>query len=297
MQSQAFELAQEFIWRNARLIDRYLFTALFCQGPKTQVISALKAYQNPDGGFGNALEPDKRTPASQPIDAESALRYLDAVDGLSDPQVHRDLLQPLCGWLQSVTTPEGGIPFVLPTSNPYPHTPWMATSDDHPPAAVNPTASVAGYLLKGGVRHTWLERAVEYCWKHIELSTDIEYHTVMTEVVFLQNAPAPSRAAGLLAQRVQRTRQPGVVELDPDAGGYVHMPLDWAPRPDSPFRSQFDELTLRTHLARLAKRQQPDGGWSITWDTVSPAAVMECRAKVTIDAIATLQAYQSIGIR
>ena len=74
------------------------------------------------------------------------------------------------------------------------------------------------------------------------------------------------------------------------------MPLDWAGQPDSPFRDLFDAATLRLHLSRLAKRQQADGGWPISWDTVSPAAEMEWRARVTIDAVATLQAYQVLGI-
>ena len=199
MQSQAFERAQEFIWRDARLIDRYLFSHLFCQGPKTAVITALKAYQNPDGGFGNALEPDKRAPTSQPIDAETALRCLDTIDALSDAQVQHELLLPLCGWLQRATTPEGGIPFVLPSSNAYPHTPWMGTSDDHPPAAINPTASVAGYLLKSGLQHAWIDRAVEYCWQNIEASVDEEYHTDHDRGCILAECARPepgSRFAG-----------------------------------------------------------------------------------------------------
>lgn len=296
MQSQAFDLAQMFIWRNARLIDRYLFAHLFSQGPKTPVITTLKAYQNPDGGFGNALEPDKRTPASQPLDAETALRYLNDIDALTDPQVHSELLLPLCDWLQSVATQDGGIPFALPSVNLYPHTPWMGTADDHPPAAINPTASLTGYLLKSGVKHAWIDRAVEYCWEHIEASSDDEYHTIMTEVLFLQNAPDPDRAARLLAQRIERVRKPGIVEMDPDAGGYVHKPLDWARRPGSPFRSLFDEATLRLHLEKLANQQRSDGGWPITWDALGPAPEMEWRAIITIDAISTLQAYQAAGI-
>jgi hypothetical protein len=296
MQSHIFDLAQDFIWRNARLIDRYLFAALFQQGPKAAVITALKAYQNPDGGFGGAIEPDMRAPNSQPIYAETALHYLNAIDALSDPQVQRELLIPLCGWLQSVTTEEGGIPFVLPTANDYPHTPWMGAPDDHPPAALNPTASVTGLLRKGGVRHAWLERAVEYCWRNIEASLDDEYHTIMTEILFLQNAPNPTTAAGLITRIIERIRQPGKVELDPNAGGYVHMPLDWASQPDSPFRVLFDTDTLRFHLNRLAKRQQADGGWPITWDAVSPGAEMECRVRVTINALSILQAYHEAGI-
>lgn len=296
MQSNYFEKAQDFIWRNARLIDRYRFAYLFCQGPKEPVLAALKAYQNPDGGFGNALEPDKRVPASQPLDAEEALKYLDSVDALRDPQVHREMLLPLCDWLQTITRAEGGIPFSLPSANAYPHTPWMGT-DENPPAAINPTAAIAGHLLKSGVRHPWLDRAVDYLWKAIEASQDDSYHTVITEVVFLQNAPDKTRAAGLLERLVERVRKPGVVELDPGAGGYVQMPLDWAPRADSLFRPLFDDATLQTHLAALAARQRPDGGWPITWDSISPAVECEWRGKMTVDKLLTLRSYDEAGFK
>ena len=52
--------AREFIWRNGRLLDRHLFACLFDGGQREPVLAALRAYQNADGGFGNALEPDKR---------------------------------------------------------------------------------------------------------------------------------------------------------------------------------------------------------------------------------------------
>jgi len=119
---------------------------------------------------------------------------------------------------------------------------------------------------------------------------------MMTELVFLQNAPDRDRASDRLAQLVERARQPGMVELDPNAGGYVYMPLDWASQPNSPFRPLFDSDILGTHLAMLARRQQQDGGWPITWDTVSPAAELEWRAQVTINALSTLQAYAAEGI-
>jgi len=60
--SQRLQKAQDFIWCNARLIERYLFTLLFANGSREPVLAALRAYQNEDGGFGNALEPDKRCP-------------------------------------------------------------------------------------------------------------------------------------------------------------------------------------------------------------------------------------------
>src|SRR5215211_5959460 len=62
--------AEEFIWSNARLLERRLFAHLFKGAAAEPVHAALRAYQNADGGFGNALEPDKRCPDSQPIDQE-----------------------------------------------------------------------------------------------------------------------------------------------------------------------------------------------------------------------------------
>ena len=292
MQNQTFDRAQDFIWRNARLLDRHLFSYLFCHGAQAPIIQALKTYQNADGGFGSALEADNRSPFSQPIAAESALCYLASCNALSDPLVQREMLLPLCNWLQSVTTTEGGVPFVLPSANAYPHTPWMGTADDHPPAALNPTASLAGYLLTSGVQHPWLTGAVDYCWRQIESSILDEYHSMMTEVLFLQHAPDKMRANARLSQLVARASQPGMVEMDPDAGGYVHMPLDWAAHPSSPFRPLFDHSTLKLHLHRLAQRQRPDGGWPISWDTISPAAELDWRGKMTIDALVTLHAYE-----
>ena len=291
MFSKHFETAQAFLWHNARLIDRYHFAHLFCGGPAEPVVTALKAYQNPDGGFGNALEPDKRAPESQPIDAEEALKYLDSIGMLRDARVQRELLLPLCSWLDSISSPEGGIPFSLPTANPYPQQPWMG-AEENPAPAINPTAALTGYLLKSGVQHPWLERALDFCWRSIAASEDNQYHTIVTEVVFLENAPDQARAAGLLEQVKERVRQPGMVELDPNAAGYVKMPLDWAPRPTSVFRPLFDDATQRAHLAALAQRQRPDGGWPISWDALSPGSEMEWRVKVTIEALQTLRAYE-----
>src|SRR5688572_24101129 len=101
--------AEQFIWSNARLLERRLFTFLFKGGAAEPVQAALCAYQNADGGFGNALEPDKRCPDSQPIDQEVALQVFDDT-GLDAASVQR-----MCDFLQTISTAEGGVPFVLPT--------------------------------------------------------------------------------------------------------------------------------------------------------------------------------------
>src|SRR5690348_503516 len=106
--------AAPFIWTSARLLDRQRFRLLFGDGSPDAVLAALRPYQNADGGFGNALEPDLRTPASQPVPAEVALRIL------TETGPDQMMVQRLCAYLLSITTIDGGVPFVLPSARDYP---------------------------------------------------------------------------------------------------------------------------------------------------------------------------------
>src|SRR5258707_2177284 len=105
----AIDAAERFVWLSGRLIDRLRFDHRFRGGPLEPVLAALRPYQNPDGGFGNALEPDLRGPMSQPQPVEVAFRLLDELGAFDDPMVGR-----ACEYLAAITTAEGRVPFVLP---------------------------------------------------------------------------------------------------------------------------------------------------------------------------------------
>lgn len=62
-----YEQARNFIYRNARPLDIARWKYLFENGSKEEVLTSLAAYQNEDGGFGNALEPDYWNPNSSPV--------------------------------------------------------------------------------------------------------------------------------------------------------------------------------------------------------------------------------------
>ena len=109
--------ASDFIWRNARLIDRHLFEHRLGGHPAEDVVHALRPYQNEDGGFGNALEPDLRGPISQPIHVDMAFRIL------HDSEIDRappELVARACTYLTSVSGDEGGVPAILPNVVRYP---------------------------------------------------------------------------------------------------------------------------------------------------------------------------------
>jgi hypothetical protein len=283
--SERFDKAQDFIWRNARILERHLFACLFTEGSKQPVLAALRAHQNVDGGFGHGLEPDKRCPYSQPVDVEFAFKILDQVDGFNDAMV----LQA-CGFLETITTEEGGVPISLPTAIKYPHTPWWEVPED-PPADLNPTASLVGLLLKHGVCHTWMERAVDFCRLGISATDTVRYHDVMPIVTFLEHAPERAWADREMERLLERLNGSDSVTYATLASGYYKMPLDWAPSPSSPIRRLFSDELLQAHLQALAERQQPDGGWAINWEPIALGVEMEWRGSITVEAVCILRAY------
>ena len=279
--------AETFIWSNARLLERRLFAYHFRGGSREAVLAALRAYQNEDGGFGQALEPDIRCPDSQPVPVQHALEIMDAV-GADAAMVRR-----ACDFLAAITTAEGGVPFVLPAAREYPHAPWWNTDDD-PPASLNPTAAIVGLLHKLEVDHPWLEPATAYCWKRIAALQPSEMHELGVAITFLRYIPDRRRAERELGRLGQQLLASGLV-ADITATDYVRKPLDWAPTPDHPLRPLFDEATIQANLDVLTAGQQADGGWTIAWPPLSPGCELEWRGWVTLGALLTLRANERLA--
>lgn len=294
MDEQRMSRAADFIWRNARLLERRLFSFIFEGGDPRLVASALKAYQNADGGFGNALEPDKRTPHSHPVDVQIAFELLDRVGLMGDAQIQRDMLLPACDFLESIRTAQGGVPFSLRTANPYPTTDWWLVAEDLP-AALNPTAAITGLLVKYRIQHPFVEKSIAYCWEAIAASETEQYHDLLPMIAFLSHVPERDRAQAELARIAERMRKPGVVAYDRSQPGYLKFPLDWAPFPEHFCRSLFTDAVIREDMRALAASQQPDGGWPITWEPVSVAVALEWRGWATVQALWSLRLYEEAG--
>jgi hypothetical protein len=103
--------------------------------------------------------------------------------------------------------------------------------------------------------------------------------------------PDHDRADRHAAEIARHFADVGMFHLDPDAQGYGLTPLDLAPEPGSRWRDLFSDTRIDGHLDRLLKSQQDDGGWPISWEPPSQAAVLEWRGIVTLRALRTLTAY------
>ena len=282
--------AIEFLAANARVIDRRRYERLFEGGAAEPVRDALAAYRNPDGGFGHALEPDGRTPTSEPIAAEVALRLMDETDVWDT-----GIVDGILGWLAATAPAEGGVLFVHDGMAQWPHAPWLVPdqgprgTDGAPPASDIQTGLMAGTLHKRGVRHPWLDGADRVMWTRIDALTEPTPYGMGGMLHFLQYVPDQDRARATMQRLGPLITGGGIVTLDPDAPGEVHSPLNFAPRPDSIARPLFDEATIKAHLDHLAQAQLEDGGWTFNWLAWSPAAEREWRGALTVDALRLLR--------
>jgi len=290
MTNVSFDGAREFIDREGRLLERRMFAAIFESGPGDGVVDALRGFQNLDGGFGHGLEPDKRCPASLPLDVETAFRSLEWAGVRDEAMVLR-----ACEFLAGCADDGGAVALATPAIEGYPRAAHWAEWAYVP--GLNPTAGLVGLLYRLGVEHGWREAAAAYCWRVLESEgLPGDAHSLSETLVFLENVPERDRADGLGRALGGRLGSVAMLCLDPDDPSYGLTPLHLAPEPASIWRAEFSDAVIEAHLDRLERDQQDDGGWPLSWEPPSTAATLEYRGIETIRALRVLTAYDRAAV-
>ena len=142
-------------------------------------------------------------------------------------------------------------------------------------------------MHKRGVEHPWLEPATDYCFDALADLEHVGPDDAISVLTLLEHTPGRDGVFERLGEWILER----LVALDPAASGYVKTPLEFAPRPDALARRLFDDATIERHLDALETRQQDDGGWPITWEPPSTAAVSEWRGVWTLRSLGVLDAY------
>jgi hypothetical protein len=277
-----------FLLAHARLLERRLFDTCFLGAPATGVMDALRGYQNDDGGFGHALEPDTRVAASLPIYIETAFGAMVSAGAVDRPMVVRaaDFLDRTAAEAGS----GGAVPLAFPVIESAPRAAHWSDWTYRP--GLNPTAGLVGRLHQFGVDHPWTARGTAYCWAALEaVGLPAEAHELSEVLIFLAQTPERGRAAEYIDALAGHLATVNMLHLDPDAPGYGLTPLQLAPEPGSPWRALFTDAQIDAHLDHLQGAQQADGGWPITWEPPDGAAALEWRGVVTLEALRTLASY------
>jgi hypothetical protein len=283
--------AADFMATHARILDRRRFELRNGQTDPSAALAALNGYRNLDGGYGWGLEPDLRSPESQPGAALHAFEVFEDIAPTTAPQA-----AALCDWLESVSLPDGGLPFALPLGMSAGSGPWWNGADPSV-SSVQITTVVTAAAQRVAAHdsavaaHPWLERATRYCLSAIEAINQAPSAYVLAFSVRFLDAVHDSRpeAADLLRHLGTYVPADGQLRVQGGTEDELLRPLDLAPYPDRPARDLFTAEVISADLDRLAALQQDDGGWIVDYLEISPAGSLDWRGHATVRAVDILR--------
>jgi hypothetical protein len=264
--------ARQFLHEHGRPLDRARFRHHF-EGPApAELLAALAAYQNPDGGFGHALEVDITAPDSNPFATELALLLcLQAQIPASSP-----LLQRAAAFLEATQDADGGWRF-SPAVYEHELAPWFQGWEW---PNLNPSCTLAGLLRELGLGSAALHERVAGLFARLARPADLaspEFYAVRPYAYyFLAGSDHPERTQyldGLAAWLVQQA-----ANLDG-----VHF-FEYVRHPASATARRLPVSLINDRLDALIAEQQPDGGWPTPYN---PA----WRPWVTMQNLLVLQAF------
>jgi hypothetical protein len=306
LSKEGFRKANLFLKTMARPLERAMFEYKFEAGASSQVIDCLGAFQNEDGGFGNSLEPDLRTPTSSSLATSMALHILTE---LQCPQ-HHSMVQTAVQFLLTTFNPQENTWRVVPTdSNKHPHAPWwndkngsLAKTFDN--FNIIPRAEILASLIyyRDLVPPEWLKHLTSETVAHIEdadpLGTgggdDLVYAIRLAEAEFL--SPHHKQR---LSKKI-RSITPNIVTRESKKwSSYSIPPLKVAPAPRSIVRDLLEQ-DIQRHLDFQIDHQTTEGSWDPVWSWGEhyPEAWEQARREwqgiLTLDTLTSLKGYGRI---
>lgn len=303
---EAFESARSFLLEEGRPLEMAGFKRHFEGESIERVWDELAAYQNEDGGFGRALEPDLRTPSSSALATGMVLSSLVEYACPSD----HPLVQKAVAYLLESFDQEDDVWRAVPQdANQHPHAPWWHDENGSLEKVFDGFRIIPRALILAGLHHyaslvpdTWLSVVTEKTVQYIEEvkvlgeggGSDLEYAIKLAEA---ENLPGDD--ARRLRKRILDAI-PKVVVRDPEMWDiYCIKPLGVAPAPDA-IGADLLEDAIQQHLDYLIEHQSPEGCWEPTWTwgenypDIWPQARREWQGILTLETLMQLQAFDRL---
>ena len=300
---QAFERAYHFLLHQARPLERALFLYRFEGAGTDVVLTALSAFQNTDGGFGRALEPDLRSPSSSALATAIGLQTLKAL-GCSAGEVP---VRRAVAYLLATYQQETGVWRVAPADvNSYPHAPWWHDQDGSLERTFDGFLIIPRALIVAGLQHyaplvpgDWLESVTEATVRDIESEdelgggggSDLQYAITLAETRGL-----PHHWVQRLESRIRRAIPAAVVGDAAMWDSYWLTPLRAVNTPAT-LGADLMADQVQLHLDYQIAHQTAEGTWDPTWswgETYPQAwaqARLEWRGHLTLETLTQLRAF------
>ena len=267
-----YEKSRAFIYRSARPIDLAVYRHAFENAPAEDIITALAAYQNPDGGFGHGLEADNFNPLSLPMGVWKATEYIREAGGL---EPSHPIIRGILRYLESgdgFSAEHNQRANVVPSNNDSPCAIWWKCPEDGGEFKYNPTAALAGFIVR------YAEKGSEIYCKGVRLVTEAAEW-------YIREAPIEQHVARCFITMYDDCKAAGVMPFDGEAllkaldevvdKSICRDPNRWweyLPRPsafiDSRkcrfYRADLEEV-CRAECRFIKDYQNPNGSFYVPW--------------------------------
>lgn len=246
--------------RRARPLDLARWNFLQGRAEKREVLDALAAFQNADGGFGHGLEPDFWNPLSSPMQSWRATLVLREI-GCFDPG--EPLVQALRDYL--LRTNQGGRwKALIPSNDDYPHAPWWHYHPEQVFWGYNPGAALLGFLARLG---TLLEPEIRQAVGCFLDQTEAQMHELPRFLDLYTDLRASDWNEAELLTMQEKLSEDLRKTLVTDPARW----LDYVLRPSMVFNAENREF--HTHFTEAIQQEQAwlpsqageDGSWEISW--------------------------------
>lgn len=293
------QAAKTFIFTHARPLEQALYQHEFESASAEQVFAKLARFQNADGGFGQALEPDFRAPESSNYTTGIALDMLRELNAPADHPLIRGAMTYLLHTYQRETQTWRIIP---PTGDASPHAPWWnldRLEETFKAFRINPKAELVSYFYRYESAISLKERneMLTSLLADVEKLPDAVSVDELLCLLRLHACEAlPADAQQYLHMRLSKMIL-ATVEMSPEKwGGYCLKPLWVVTSPNAPFAKMI-RPALEQNLNYEIEQQNEDGSWAPNWSWFGqfpeewPTAEREWRGVLTLRMLRALKAF------
>jgi hypothetical protein len=256
-----------YIYENARPLDKALYRYYFEYLPSSDVASELKRYQNEDGGFGNAIEPDFRLPLSSPMATTTGLQYASELQLTAKDDIVKNAITYLLTNFDKETKCWHAVPKEV---NQYPHAPWWHVNEETNNAEVesnwaNPNAEIVSYFLQYEelVPEYFLQEVKELALHNFsETVTEMEMHDLLCYIKLFEALPE-NEVKQYMEQLASSVKE--IVETTRAAWeNYGPKPMAFAPTPNALLYTFLkDEVLLQ--IPYEIEKLKEEGYWEPNW--------------------------------
>lgn len=274
LSAEQYQKAVEYIKGHARPLEKALYAYHFEGGSKEAVLAELAHYQNPDGGFGKALEPEIRLEDSSGAATIVAFRKFRELELSANTPMIAQAAHYLLQCYNGYDTKHNRWQLVPPHVDDAPHAPWWEF-DVYDGFM---TIEVLGYLydyleyfpnnLKQHLAEKIIDRLSEY---HPDIDEEEGEYFLAGYLALLESKNLPEEIYSQLIKPITWMVSYTVDEEPMYWSNYSLKPLSILSSKQSPFYPRYKAI-IPQNIDSLVNSLTSEGYWSSYhwhWDVIS----------------------------